>query len=203
MSEGYKEEGDKGRRKESRHKEEMEGKKDESGKYIWQYSEFYCCQRSSGSIPKNLLPLELHSLVSPVSAQELDWSIGCRKIPAFPRAAPLPKAAVLSLNQPSRSRWTQNHRGLQQTDCCLCGCSGKLWQHWNTATPKVQHLIHGPHSLCMPRLGKVAPCTGREHKVCTVSKTLPNHKKNYLDSFYVKKGGGYPPVMHKVQLSWV
>lgn len=54
--------------------------------------------------PKNLLPLELHSLVSSVSTQELDCSTGSRKTPAFPRAAPLAKAAVLSVNQPSRSR---------------------------------------------------------------------------------------------------
>lgn len=153
--------------------------------------------------PKNLLPL-LHSLVSSVSTQELDCSTGSRKTPAFPRAAPLAKAAVRSVNQPSRSRQTQNHTGLLQADCCLCGCTGKMWQHWNTAIPKLQHHIHGPHSLCMARLGKEAACTGREHEVCTVSKTLPNHKKpTLLDGFYVKKGGGYPPLMHKALLSWV
>lgn len=54
--------------------------------------------------PKNLLPLELHSLVFPVSTQELDCSTGSRKTSAFPRAAALAKAAVLSVNQPSRSR---------------------------------------------------------------------------------------------------
>lgn len=44
--------GDKGRRKEGRHKEEMEEEKDESGKYTWQYSDLCCCQKSSGSIQK-------------------------------------------------------------------------------------------------------------------------------------------------------
>lgn len=122
--------------------------------------------------------------------------------PCFPQSSSTCKSSCAFCEPAQQEQTTQNRTGLLQADCCLCGCTGKMWQHWNTAIPKVQHHIHGPHSLCMARLGKEAACTGREHEVCTVSKILPNHKKpTLLDGFYVKKGGGYPPLMHKALLS--
>lgn len=57
-------------------REGMEGGKDELGKYIWQYSDLCCCQRSSGSIQKICYPWSYIHLVSLVSTQKLDWSTG-------------------------------------------------------------------------------------------------------------------------------
>lgn len=107
--------GDKGEIKEGRHKEEWDGNKEEPGrgerKRRMEIFRPLLPSEIQQQYPRNLLPLELHSLVSPESTQELNCGTGGRKKPAFPRAAPLKKAAVLSTNQSSTSRWTQKYRG--------------------------------------------------------------------------------------------
>ena len=86
----------------------------EKGRERWRHMEIFrplLLSEIQRQYQRNLLPLELHSLVSPVSTRELDCGTGGRKEPIFPRAALLKKAAVLSTNQSSMSRWTQKHRG--------------------------------------------------------------------------------------------
>lgn len=91
--------GGKRTRKEGRHKEEMKRKRDGSGKYIWQYSDLCCCQRSSGSIQKICyLPPELHSLVP-------QWAL--RSCPEAQEAGkPLPSPEQLHLQKQLCFPWT-------------------------------------------------------------------------------------------------
>lgn len=105
--------------------------------------------------------------------------------PCFPQSSCTCKSSCAFCEPAQQEQMNPKpHRTPLQADCCLCDCTGKMWQNWNTAIHKVQHHIHGAHSLCMASLGKGAACTGKEHEVCTVSKTLPNHKKlPYLTAF--------------------
>lgn len=86
----------------------------EKGRERWRYMEtvrLLLLSEIQQQYPRNLLPLELHSLGSPASTQELDCGTRGRIEPAIPRAALLEKAAVLSTNPSSTSRWTQKPRG--------------------------------------------------------------------------------------------
>lgn len=180
--------GDKGRRKEGRHKEEREGKKDEPGKDTWQYSDLCCCQRSSGSIQKICCHWSSIHWCS-------QWAL--RSWTAAQEAGkPLLSPEQLHLQKQLCFLWT-SLTGADEPKTTQGSPTGwllPLWLHREDVAEleytihKVQHHIHGAHSLCMASLGKGAACTGREHEVCTVSKTLPNHKKlPYLTAFMWSK----------------
>lgn len=66
--------------------------------------------RDPAALSKKSAATDAPFTVSLVSTQELDSSTGGRKDSAFPRAAPLKKAAVLLMNQSSMSSWAQNDR---------------------------------------------------------------------------------------------
>lgn len=130
--------------------------------------------------PKNLLPSELHSLVSPVSTQELDWSSGKQENPCFPQSSSTCKSSWTSLAGAGEPKTTEDSNRLTAAFVTVQGRSGST----GIQPPPKYSTTSMDHTHCMPRFGKGAACTGREHKVCTVSKTLPNHKElSYLTAF--------------------